>query len=383
MDLKKLQLYQLQKQSLIIKEKSTNFHNVLINHIGLHSTDYLTPYIALWARVKDFDPIKLFNAINTKDAIRLRAMRRTVFVSHRDSLPILIPAISKSLEAHKLENIRYLVKNRGMPEDLPDKISDAIIELLEKNDTLTTSQIKKKLAGKFEGDYIRATITMMEFECKITRVGQRYITDKTIQWGLFSKHYPMITSEVIKKEKAIELLFLNYVKQFGPICLDDFCWWLPMKKTPAKEIFENCKDKLVEFDFLEKKYFMEKNDHKKFSTFEFNEESPIINYLPYEDHFPKAYKIRDWHINAEVTANLYKQGKMDWGQIRPSIWLNGEIKGRWEMNWVDAKKTKVEIIIEYLHNDLRKDKKVMSLVEKERESLELFFNEQLIPIMNR
>jgi hypothetical protein len=254
---------------------------------------------------------------------------------------------------------------------------------LEKHDTLTTSQIKEKLAGKFDGDYIRATITMMEFECNIARVGQRYITDKTIQWGLFSKHYPKIISEVIEKEKALELLFLNYVKQFGPVCLDDFCWWLPMKKTPAKEILEKCKDKLIEFDFLENTYFMEKSDHKKFSSFESKIDSPVINFLPYEDHFPKAYKIRDWYITSEVTSNLYKQGKMDWGQIRPSIWLNGEIMGRWEMNWLDSKKTKAEILLEYLHKDLKNNRQAMDLVEKEKESLKAFFNEQLIPIMKR
>ena len=108
MDQAKLQYYQLEKQNLLKKEKQTNYHKILTNHIGLHSTDYLTPYIALWSRVEDFNPKKLFDDINKKEAIRLRAMRRTVFVSHKNNLPILIPAISSSLESHRLENIKSI-----------------------------------------------------------------------------------------------------------------------------------------------------------------------------------------------------------------------------------------------------------------------------------
>ncbi|MHA1433395.1 MAG: DNA glycosylase AlkZ-like family protein [Candidatus Heimdallarchaeota archaeon] len=383
MDQQKLRLYQLEKQNLFTKEKQTNYHKILNNHIGLHSTDYLTPYIALWSRVENFDPKNLFDDINNKEAIRLRAMRRTVFVSHKDNLPVLIPTISEVLTPYKIDNIKHLVTKMGMPEDFPEKISRDIISMLKEKDALTTSQIKKELLGKYNGDFVRAIITLLEFECKITRVGQRYITDKTINWGLFSKHYPKITANTLVSEKAFETIFLKYLEQFGPICLDDFCWWLPMKKTQAKEIISNCQNKIVEFDFLEKKYYMLKDDFQKYESFNAQADEPIVNFLPYEDHFPKAYKIRDWHISKEVTVKLYEQGKMAWGQIRPSIWLNGEIKGRWEMNWLDAKKTKAEIILKYLHNDLKDNKKIMNLVEDEQKLLEEFFNEQLIPIMKR
>ena len=382
MDQSKFRLYQLEKQNLLTKEKSSNYHKILNDHIGLHSTDYLTPYFSLWSRIEDFDPKMLFNAINEKEAIRLRAMRRTVFVSHSDNLPILIPAISSALETHKLDNIKFLVK-RGMSEDLPEKLTRDIIALLEQNNTLTTSQIKKELSSKYSGDYVKAMLTLLEFDCIITRVGQRYITDRVINWGLFSKHYPKVVTKTLEKEKALESIFLKYLEQFGPISLDDFCWWLPLKKTPAKEIISNCQNKLVELDFLDKKYYLLKKDYQKYESFNFEVDEPIINFLPYEDHFPKAYKIRNWFITEEVIAKLFDEGTINLGQIRPSIWLNGEVKGRWEINWLDAKKTRAEIILKYLHNDIKKEPNVAKLVEKERKNLEEFLNKQLIPIMKR
>jgi len=56
--------YHLQKQSLLSKAKQNDFEEILKKHIGLHSTDYLTPYFSLWARVKKFDPADLFQAIS-------------------------------------------------------------------------------------------------------------------------------------------------------------------------------------------------------------------------------------------------------------------------------------------------------------------------------
>jgi len=381
LELEKLRLYQLHKQNLLEKEKTSNYLNVLKNHIGLHSTDYLTPYISLWSRVEDFDPIKLFNAINEKDAVRLRAMRRTVFVSHKETLPVLLPAISKVLASYKIDNIKHLVNKMGMPENLSEKISQDIIILLEEKNALTTSQIKKELSSKYNGDFVRSTITLLEFECVITRVGQRYITDRTINWGLFSKNYPELLENKIEQDEAIKKLFIKYLEQFGPATIEDFSWWLPLKKTPTKQIIVDLQDKLSELDFNKKKYYMTKKDHHDYESFDYTLDEPIINFLPYEDHFPKAYTIRNWFISEELSEKLTDKGTINLGQIRPSIWINGEIKGRWEINWLDEKKTKLEIQMTYLSDDVKKTPKIVKLVEKGRTALKEFYNDQLIPIM--
>ncbi|MHA1354266.1 MAG: DNA glycosylase AlkZ-like family protein [Candidatus Heimdallarchaeota archaeon] len=383
MDLQKFRLYQLKKQNLLIKEKQTNYQKILFNHIALHSTDYLTPYISLWSRVEDFDPMSLFNAIKNKEAVRLRAMRRTVFVSHSENLPVLLPAISKVLEPYKMDNIKHLVNKMGMPEDLPEKISRDIIILLEKKNALTTSQIKKELSNKYKGDFVRAIITLLEFECAIARVDQRYITDKIIIWGLFSKNYPELLEKKIEQDEAIKQLFMKYLEQFGPATIEDFCWWLPLKKTPAKQMISDLQDELSELDFNNKKYYMTKKDHRDYESFDFSLDEPIINFLPYEDHFPKAFTIRNWFISEELAEKLTDKGTINMGQIRPSIWINGEIKGRWEINWLDDKKTKLEIQLTYLSDDVIKTPNIMKLVENERITLEAFYNAQLIPVMKR
>ncbi|MHA1186994.1 MAG: hypothetical protein ACTSSK_09005 [Candidatus Heimdallarchaeota archaeon] len=128
---------------------------------------------------------------------------------------------------------------------------------------------------------------------------------------------------------------------------------------------------------------MTKKDHRDYESFDFSLDEPIINFLPYEDHFPKAFTIRNWFISEELAEKLTDKGTINMGQIRPSIWINGEIKGRWEINWLDDKKTKLEIQLTYLSDDVIKTPNIMKLVENERITLEAFYNAQLIPVMKR
>ena len=118
-----IQHYHLQKQSLRSKISQQDFGVILKNHIGLHSTDYLTPYFSLWARVKKFDPADLFQAISkNKLAVRMRAFRRTVFVVHRENLEIIIGSMIHFLDKHKKNNIKDMVK-MGMKNGTYERMS--------------------------------------------------------------------------------------------------------------------------------------------------------------------------------------------------------------------------------------------------------------------
>jgi hypothetical protein len=76
----------------------------------------------------------------------------------------------------------------------------------------------------------------------------------------------------------------------------------------------------------------------------------LVWFLPYEDHFPKVFILRQFYIDDETEEKLLpksirhywppemtpppendNRGHIAAGQIRPSIWLDGKIIGRWEM----------------------------------------------------
>ncbi|MCK5184251.1 MAG: AlkZ family DNA glycosylase [Candidatus Heimdallarchaeota archaeon] len=379
-----IQHYHLQKQSLRSKISQQDFGVILKNHIGLHSTDYLTPYFSLWARVKKFDPADLFQAISkNKLAVRMRAFRRTVFVVHRENLEIIIGSMIHFLDKHKRNNIKDMEK-MGMEKGTYERMKDDLIKLLRKEFPLSTSQIKKELSSKWSGEWVKASLHLLEFEGMIARIGQRYITDRTIKYGLFEDYIPELKRETFDTKNSLKALFGKYIQQFGPITVDDFSWWLPLTKTETKNIIDSMKDDIEEFEFNSKHYMMLKDDYKSLMNFDDSKiDFPVVNLLPYEDHFVKAYKIRNWYLSDEIFPKLNIAGTMHMGQIRPSIWVNGEIKGRWEIDFVDAKKSEMKVEIVHLEKEISKSKEFTQLIEEQIQDLEHFANEKLIPLMKK
>ena len=343
MDLTKIRYYQLHKQNLLEKAETDDYQKLLKEHIGLHSTDYLTPYISMWARVKDFEPKALFDDLNDPfNALRIRAFRGTLFVVHKENLEYLLAA-AKIFQSSSVKNFeKILLKNEINPVNIEQEVAKS---LTDKNE-LTIHELKKQLSDHLIDQNFTYSLRYLEFKGFLIRTNNRYITDRVIRYGLTAEWLPEIDIADVNPDDALRTLILNYIKKFGPISLDDLAWWLPITKTVARKMLEALDDQLVNFDFNDQKYFMEQADYQKFEDFNVKRNlATIINFLPYEDHFPKAYFIRSWFLNDQIAPLVSKAGTIYMGQVFPSIWLNGQIIGGWEMNWTDKTKSAMKITI--------------------------------------
>ncbi len=381
MDFKKIRLYQLHKQNLIQKAETSDYSQLLIDHIGLHSTEYLTPYLSLWSRVKDFEPKSLFDDLNERgETLRMRAFRGTIFVIHRENLTQILGA-SKIFLASAIQQYKKFLLKAGL--DL-SSIEQAVVELLAHKNLLTGNEIKKQLPAHLMGENFNYALRYLEFTGKLMRTNQRYITDKVIRYGLLAEFFPEIINSEINPEEALKELVLRYIKKFGPIALDDLAWWLSITKTTARQVLAALNEIVISVDFNGQQYSMEKEDRERFEDFRLDDErNPIINFLPYEDHFPKAYVNRDWFLAEEVAPIVQKEGTIYLGQLFPSIWHNGEIIGGWEMNWADNAKSEMNVQITNIYDKLNLPQPILQLIEMQRKELESFVNEKLVPLMNK
>lgn len=381
MDFKKIRLYHLQKQSLIQKAAASDFSRLHIDHIGLHSTDYLTPYLSLWARVKDFEPKQLFDDLNEPcNALRMRVFRGTIFVIHRENLKYVLKGSKIFLASIIKQNEKFLLK-AGL--DL-SSIERAVVNLLAHKKILTGNEIKKQLPDHLIGEYFNYALRYLEFSGVLMRTRQRHITDKVIRYGLMAECFPDIVSDELNPDEALKALILKYIKKFGPICLEDLSWWLAITKTASRQVLESLREKVISVDFNRQKYYMEKDDHERFQEFRLEQEpNPIVNFLPYEDHFPKAFSTRNWFLADEVAPLVQKEGTIYRGQLFPSIWLNGEIIGGWQMNWVDKARSEMNAEITEIHKKLNLSPQINQLIESQRKELENFVNKKLVPLMNK
>lgn len=381
MDVIKLRLYQLHKQNLIQKEDLNRYGRILKEHIGLHSTDFLTPYLSLWARVEDFEPRLLFDDLNEPwTALKVRAFRGTIFVIHKENLSVFYNAakifLSSIVKAHE----KFLSKE-GVDYHAVER---EVVTVLSNKNQLTMNELKKRLSNNLINKSFNYALRYLEFKGVVFRTHHRYIMDKVIRYGLLEEWFPKVVSDEIEAEDALKILVLKYITQFGPVSFDDLSWWFPLNKSLARKMLERLSEHLVSIDFNNDRYFMEQDDYHKFKDFVLPDSQwPVIHFIPYEDHFPKAYSIRNWFLSDEVAPLVQKKGTIYLGQLFPSIWLNGEIIGGWEMNWVDKDKATMKVEITGIHQKAHLDATIIQIIERKRIELENFVNEKLVPLIKQ
>ncbi len=376
MDARRLRLYRWAKQNLLTRAPARGYRRVLKDNLGLHSTDYLTPYLSLRARVQDFEPRLLFDDLNrTRTAVRLRAFRGTVFVVHRDNLTLILAGLRQSHSAIRAA-IEKLGRRSG--QDFP-ALERRVRRLLSGRKLLPAAVLNKDLRTVSNRDVAPFFLRYLEFGGVLVRVGQDHAEDRTGPYGLLKDWFPKVVLEDMDPEASTRELALAYIRKFGPVCLDDLCWWLPLPKTAGRKIVHDLRDRLAFFDLDGREYMMAGDEFRRFIKFEPGDGPPLVRLLPYEDHFPKAYIKRDGFLSPEAADLLMGKGTTELGQIRPSIWLDGEVIGRWEIER-PAKGGQARVVIKGLVKRSPCSKDIRTGIEEERKSIEIFLNRKFLPL---
>jgi hypothetical protein len=382
MTLAKIRFHHLRKQNLLKSAPSGDYHPLLQKHIALHSTDYLTPYFSLRARLDNFNPKELFEDLNhNKTVLRLRAFRGTVFVLDREVLSETIAAKKFYYAASKMGEAEKLSRRAGFDLAVFEK---RINRLLEGRKALSTTEIKKGLSSEMDvaSEFFPFALRYLEFTGVLCRGTQRHIADRTVKYALLKEWFPGL-EELLSPEEAFDSLVHRYVSLFGPVTLEDLCWWFPVTKTMARDSLARLGKTIRSFSLDGRCLLMEETDYQRLQKLEpwKKGEDPVVTFLPYEDHFAKAFFGRDWFLSPEAVGLVMKKGTIYRGQLFPSIWLNGEIIGGWELSWVDKKKSAAVVRITGLVSRLKEDGKIGALIEEKRCDLERFIYRQIRPLM--
>ena len=382
MTIPKIRFFQLEKQNLLAKNPAGDYHPLLRKHIALHSTDYLTPYFSLWARQDEFKPESMLEDLNiTRTALRLRAFRGTVFVMDKDLIQETIEAKKYYYAASRMGEVEKLSKKVGFDLAAFEKRID---RLLEGRRVLSMSEIKKELASELDvaSEVFPYWLRYLEFIGMLCRGTQKHIADRSVKYALLRELFPQIRTS-IAPEEAFDSLMERYIGLFGPVALEDLCWWFPVTKTMARESLGRMGEKIVSFSHDGRECFMEAGDYELYKDYKppASTKNPAVAFLPYEDHFPKAYFLRDWFLSPEAAKIVMRKGTIYRGQIFPSIWVNGEIVGGWEILWGDKRKSSAKIKITGLVSQMGMKIPSHHLIESKRQELEEFINVSICPLM--
>lgn len=381
MDPRHVRLYQQVKQSLAARVPASGARALLKDHLGLHSTDYLTPYLSLRARVKDFEPAAFFDDLNRlRSAVRLRAFRGTVFIVHRKNVPLILGGL-RPFYASVMAQMERLGRKEGFDLKRAERI---ILQRLAGRNRMTAGDLNKSIIRSLgleaRPGLLPFFLRYLEFKGLVVRTGQKHINDHVIPYGLLKDWLPEAARRPLETGEALHQLARSYIRKFGPVCLVDLCWWLPVSRTEGRRVVEGLKAELEFCLFHGREYMMDRSDLARFKRFAPAGGVPRVVFLPYEDHFPKAYAVRDWFLPAEAEPLLFQKGVTERGQIRPSIWLDGEAIGRWEMDCPARGGSPTKVKIVGLIRSSRFPRRILAAIEDERRRLEQFLNRKLLPL---
>jgi hypothetical protein len=307
-------------------------------HIGLHSTDYASPYLSSWARREGFDAAALAGRLSQgQGLVRINCFRNTVHVVHVDDLPMLVAATGPACAAVGRRGLKGLsdeeirrglgrihaaladgpLGTNGLKAALPDLAADSRSWLL---------------LALGEGDVIRADTP----HARSNR--SRYALTRTWVAGYRGVELP-------PAEARRELLG-RAVEAFGPVTEADLAWWLPAAKGEVSRALAALGTRVRSVEDGGTRYYYAPA----------LADAPVCRpeelgawLLPYEDGLLKGYVDRSWYLAPGLRDVLFPHSVTHWappagvspgpgphggvnatGEARPSIWWEGRAVGRWE-----------------------------------------------------
>jgi len=335
--------YVLHKHHLLEGSQAESILQVVNDIIALHATSAGTPYISLFARMKNFQRKHLDEEFYVKrNLVRLQAMRDTLFITSTQSASLLYQA-TKLSEAHLLKWLHKWGISLSEYHELVEKLcgilkggEKTLLELKKALPKETVRSVELK-AGKerYKGTNVNIVLSaMMHKGMVISEKGPETLRiTKANRFALIKEKYPNLNLESVGCEEAKAMLVKRYVEVFGPVTEGDIAWWTGFGKTEVKNALATIEKGLrsLEIGGLEKDYLMLTTDYEQFVKFKpLNAHSVLL--LPFEDPYTKGYKVRDRLIDSALERKAYVGSG-----VLPTILFNGEIIGAWNRSIEEGK----------------------------------------------
>lgn len=305
--------------------------------VCLHATDPSTIYLSARARVPEMAVADLDRALyEDRSLVKHLAMRRTLFVFPRETLPYAQAGASDRVAGQERRRLISEVEKAGLYEDgggWLDEASDAVLAALSGSAPTSYTELRDAIAllqgsmsygeGKSWGGQVSVgprVLTVLSAEGRIVRATNdgswrvsRNRWAATESW-LGSPIQPM--GEV----DGVTWLVREWLRAFGPGTEADLKWWLGSTLTVVRKAL--AKLDVVEVDLDGRVGYLLADDQEVVAPV-----APWAALLPGLDPTTMGWRDRDWYLGP------YKDLLFDTsGNAGPTAWWDGRIVGGW---WQD------------------------------------------------
>lgn len=311
---------------------------VVSNVLALHATDPASVYLSVLARARSLTIEEVRAAMYTRRSlVRLMAMRRTLFVLAHDDVPTVHAAASLGVARTMRSTLRKQVA-KGPTDPVIDDV-DAWLAAVEEDteqalraaETATGAELSNAVpllrtaflpttdkAYDVKRYVTSQVLTMMAAEGRMVRVEPRGSwTSRRHAWAPIEHWWPGGIPHIDETDARRELA-RRWLEVFGPATVDDVQWWTGWNKTQTRAALSGLE--LVDVDLSVGAGVM-------LAGTDFDQAGSSVMLLPALDPTAMGWKHREWYLGD------HKKPLFDtFGNIGPSIWVDGRIVGGWAVS---------------------------------------------------
>lgn len=308
--------------------------SVVADLLALHSSDPLTPYLSLRARVGGFRCDDLDGALlRDRTLWRLHAMRGTLWIATLDDAAVMRAAVAADVAAAERRRLtawvgeatgrvrvdRWLRSVEGNTlaamaegEELrPDILSERVPELATEIATGSGRWARTvPLASRL------LSLMAMEGQLVRTRPAGSW-RSSTYAWVRSDLWFS--TAEPPAPEVARARLVERYVARFGPVTEDDVRWWTGLGVRAVRAALAAVETEVVGLEGGREGHVAVGDAAEGVPAVH-----PVVAMLPGLDPTAMGWRHRAWYLGPHRGALFDRNGN-----VGPTIWCDGRIVGGW------------------------------------------------------
>lgn len=305
--------------------------------VALHATEAATVYLSLHARVADLHLDDVDRALyRDRSVVKQMAMRRTLFVFPRATLPAAVGSVGARVAAEQRRLIARDIERAGLHHDGAawlDAATTAVLAALADGRARTASELRDELAelqgemsygdGRSWGGtspFAPRVLTALSADGLITRAengGPWWRSRPT--WTL-TAHWLGAPIEPTDAEAGHDELVRRWLRAFGPGTERDLKWWLGSTLGAVRRSLAAVGAVAVDLDGAEG--WVLPDDVDPVEPVE-----PWVALLPVLDPTTMGWQERDWYLGGH-RAQLFDTA----GNGGATAWCDGRIVGGWHQD---------------------------------------------------
>jgi hypothetical protein len=340
--------------------------------MALHSSDPVTVYLSVWARVPGFVVGDLERALyEERSLFRFYGMRRTLWVIDRGTLPLVYHSSTRELGERDRRRSIKIIEDGGVADDGAGWLEDVeprVVALISERGEMLARELSSEIpdlaekitfynkAGQLAGTTGMSTRTLnqLALESRVIRarpagtwISGQYRWAETESW--LGGPIPDMS-----KDEASDRLVEAWLRVFGPAAETDISWWTGWSLRQLRASLDRIG--AVEVEMEDGLGLAHPDDLGPVEP-----PPPWVALLPSLDPTAMGWKERRWYVGDDETELFDRNGNAG-----PTVWADGRVIGGW------SQRKSGEIVYE-LREDLGRE--TAEQVERRAAELETWLGE--------